>query len=191
MTSPTIAASQFAINRHTADSILSHFEGSWDELVEMVSSCWGQQKPGYRDGVVLVPVPADRFKSTIVFLREGDRLEGEFRARQRGEKPRRTTWVVRDGEGKQDAVAVDIVLYRADVLEEDGDRSSDAEWEIISVNARISEEDAPMDPGTLMANHFKASGGTATNMTPEEFEAALRESFTYWADKGKIGPSRP
>jgi hypothetical protein len=31
-----------------------------------------------------------------------------------------------------------------------------------------------------MANHFKADGGTSTLMTPEQFEAALRESYNFW-----------
>lgn len=45
-----------------------------------------------------------------------------------------------------------------------------------------------MSPGILMANHFQISGGTATHMTREQFEAALRRSFLYWRDKGKIAP---
>lgn len=185
---PTIAVSQFARDRHVADSRFSHFEGSWGDLVHRTLTYWPHHKPGYRDGVVLVPVAPEGFKSSIVTLQEGDRIEGHYTARRKGETPRRASWIVRDGAKKDDAVAVDIVLYRADVLEEDGDRSTDADWEIITVNARITEEEAPMKAGTLMANHFKADGGTATNMTPEEFEAALRKSFEYWSDKGMIGP---
>ncbi len=92
-------------------------------------------------------------------------------------------------EGKSLARRVDVVLYRHDVLAENNEQSSDAEWEIVSVNGLPTEDEAPMSPGTLMANHFQISGGTATHMTSEQFEAALRRSFLYWRDKGRIAPA--
>jgi len=82
--------------------------------------------------------------------------------------------------------AVDIVLYRKDVLEEGNEQTTGADWDIISINGRITEEDAPIHPDTLIANHFQLSGGTATNMTPEKFEKQLRISTLYWKNKAML-----
>jgi hypothetical protein len=43
---------------------------------------------------------------------------------------------------------------------------------------------------TLIANHFELDGGTATGMSPEEFEWALRESVLFWKDKALLAPRR-
>ena len=183
---PTIAVSAF-VRRQTAASAYTHFEGEWSEVLERVRAGFHRAKPGYRDGVVLVPVPPEGFYTGIVQLVAGDRLVGRYVPRHPGEEPRKETFVVRS-EGKSPAKRVDVVLYRHDVLAEDNEQSSDAEWEIISVNGLPTDDEAHMSPGTLMANHFQISGGTATHLTPEQFEAALKESFLYWRDKGQIAP---
>lgn len=187
-TKQIIAVSNF-VKRQTPESSYSHYTGSWEGLRNMVEHEFaaGKAKPGYRDGVVLVPVPAEGFFSAVVTLDEHDILVGGFEARQPGEEPRKVVRVDPGaGHGKESAKHVDIVLYRHDVLAENNEQSSDAEWEIISVNARITDEEMPMDPDTLMYNHFELSGGTATGMSDSEFVAALRKSFTYWRDKAMV-----
>ncbi len=179
-----IAVSEF-VKRQTPESEFTHFDGGWAKLVHMVQATFSQAKPGYRDGVVLVPVPPGRFLTGIVQLQEGDKLVGDYKARKAGEEPRKTTRVVSYA-GKQPCKGVDVVLYRHDVLVETGEASCDAEWEIISVNGRISEEDQPIAPGTLMANHFELDGGTATGLSDSEFVAKLRESVLYWKDKAMM-----
>lgn len=183
---PSIVVSQF-VRRQTPASAYTHFDGEWSEVRERVRANFHRAKPGYREGVLLVPIPPDGFYTGIVTLEVGDRLVGRYVPRHPGEEPRKETFVVRK-EGKSPAKRVDVVLYRHDVLAETNEQSSDAEWEIISVNGLPTEDEAPVSPGTLMANHFQISGGTATGMTPELFEAALRKSFLYWRDKGKIAP---
>ena len=179
---PNIEVSHF-VQRQTAASRFSHYTGSWEEVRKLATDCFDQAKPGYREGVLLVPVPAEGFLSGVVTLKEGDTLQGSFEARQDGEEPRKN--VQTKGE-KQPAKHVDIVLYHADVLDENNERSSDAEWEIISINARITDEEMPMHPSTLMYNHFEMSGGTATEMSDGEFVSALHKSFAYWRDKSFV-----
>lgn len=179
----TIAISNF-VRRQTPESQFSHWNHFDEGLLGIVQSNMDKAVPGYKPGVILVPVPPEGFFSNVVHLKDGDMLIGFYAPRRPGEVPRKQMFVL-NGE-KMPAARVDVVLYHHDVLAENNDQSSDAEWEIISVNAEVSDggQPAPMTAGTLMANHFQESGGTATGMSAEEFEDALKTSRTYWNDKG-------
>jgi len=182
---PLVKCSDFVM-RQTQGSEFSHYEGHWVELEALVEANWSRQNLGYREGVILVPVEPDQFFTSIVQLKPGDRLEGEYKSRREGEEPRKSIGVA--GGKKMPAKSVEIVCYAAHVLDEDGDRSTDAEWEIVSVNASPFEEgvEVPMGVGTLLANHFHLDGGTETNMTPEQLVDALHKSVLFWKDKARI-----
>lgn len=199
MSTPDVAFSAF-VRRQTPTSGFSHTTLSEEEVLRRIRANWDKRQPGYRDGVVLVPVEPDGFYTPIVTLKEGDKLAGVYAPRKAGEEPRKRVFLdLREEEKasrKSPAVRVDIVLYHADVLaedngntmvERDGIRQPIAEWEIISINASPTIEAVPMTVGTLLANHFHISGGTATNMTAEQLVEKLRESFLYWKDKAMVG----
>ncbi len=185
----TIQISQF-VRRQTKDSEFSHFEGGNTALLILVSKNWDQRKQGYREGVVLVPILDEwaqkKFYCGVCKLEEGDKLSGAYKARQPGEKPRKSTYKV--GGEKIQAKAVDVVCYYKDVLAEGNERSSEADWEIISINARPSIEEMPISTGALIANHLQLSGGTKTNMSDEDFVKQLRISQAYWSDKALVEP---
>lgn len=183
------------VKRQTPDSEFSHFTGPWGELVELVEKNLNNYRSGYRRGVILVPVPPTKFMSAIRTLREGDKLTGEFKARAKGEAPRKSVRVAGD---KSPAKSAFIVLYSSNVLAEDGSNelplgpegpAGEQHWEIISINASPQKGDIPINPDTLMHNHFGSSGGTATNMTDGKFVAALKESFLYWKNKELVRPN--
>ena len=172
-------------SRQTPESRFSHFEGTEQELLELVFENFHQSKEGYRDGVRLVTVSPDCFKSGVVQLNKGDVLQGTFEARKEGEVPRKV--VTTTGRQKLPARYVEIILYRRDVLEEDPNYTAAADWEIISINASPTNKAVPIPPSALIANHFKMSGGTNTKYTAFEFEEALRESVMFWYDKAMCG----
>lgn len=172
------------VRRQTESSSFTHWNLSDEEVLARVNANFSQAKKGYREGVVLVPVPADGFFSSVVKLNPGDQLVGEFKSRRAGEEPRKT---IHAKGNKLPAKLVDVVLYHRDVLAENGDNSTDAEWEIISINGNPENEELPILPETLIANHFELSGGTATNMSDSEFVAALKTSALYWKDKAMVG----
>jgi hypothetical protein len=200
--------------RHTKESRFSHYAGSVEEVLELVKEAWEKVtrlleeipwkndefynwlkhnpnweenrtvKEGFRDGVILITVPSKKFYSGIVKLNEGDELTGEFKARREGEIPRKQ--IGAKGASKLPAAQTDIVLFRSDVLAEDGDNtleSSEDNWEIISINASPVDGEVPINPETLCANFYGDDGGTDTKMTDADFVEALRESREFWRDK--------
>jgi hypothetical protein len=186
----TIVGINSFVKRQTASSRFSHFEGTDDELLVLVQQGWEQAKPGYRDGVLLIPVKPSGFFSGVVKLEEGDTLTGSFEARREGEKPRKT--VTASSRSKMPAQTVEIVLYNSTVLAEDEDNElpvGEDSWEVISINASPELHEPPINPNVLMHNHFGSSGGTKTNLTDEDFVAMLRQSFVYWSDKAMADTS--
>jgi len=177
------------VRRQTAESEFTHYDGSEADLLYHIELSMdlrrGGISPGYREGVILVEVPPDNFYTGVVELKEGDKLVGEFKSRSEGEEPRKSTHVIRETK-KIPAKRVQVVLYGHDVLEEDEGAETDAEYEVIAINGHPTDELAPIATMTLMHNHFGSDGGTATNMTPEEFESQMRESFNYWKNKAMV-----
>jgi len=189
--------------RQTEESRFSHFTGTDEKLLEAVAINWPRRTEGYREGVILVPVPPaatfhsdgsrDIFYSGVVQLEEGDHLYGSYEPRKKGETPRKTVSVESDRPTKIPAKSVEIVLYASELLAEDGDNERPAEvgnWEIISINASPEIEPTPITPTTLMHNHFRQEGdvgATESNLSNEEFVKLLEKSFLYWRDKTMIG----
>ena len=172
------------VKRQTIDSRFSHFDGTWDQVVDMVRQNWDSRRSSYRDGVVIVTVPVDGFYSGVVLLGPGDELSGGFESRRPGESPRK--FVVAAGRRKARAKSVDVILYSSCVLSEDNDNQlppDEGNWEIISINASPTVGAMPIDPMVLMHNHFGSDGGTETGLSDHNFVSMLRESFLFWRDK--------
>lgn len=180
---PDIFINSF-VRRQTEFSPFSHWIISDNELIQRIQDNFDNQSKGYRDGVILVQIPPEGFFSSIIQLKENDKLIGCFTPRQTGEFPRKSTYVIGN---KSPAKRVDVVLYHHNVLIEKQENESDKEWEIVCVNACPTDEPSPIPPDTLIANHFELSGGTKTNMSDSEFVNALRESVNYWKDKSLVG----
>lgn len=180
------------VRRQTAESGYSHWTITDEELLARIQANLPKAKPGYRDGVVLVPVPPQGFYTSTVVLQDGDHFVGEYVARRPGEEPRKSTYVATNKFGekleKVEAKSVNIVLYSHNVLMLNHENESSADYEIISINAEPTDEEAPIPTGALIANHFELSGGTATNLTDSEFVALLRKSVLYWKDKSLVSP---
>lgn len=174
------------VRRQTSESGFSHWEIPDSVLLERIQRNFDKKKIGYREGVVLVPVEPDGFFSGIVQLQDGDRMVGEYKARREGEEPRKSSYALKGK--KLPAKSVWIVLYNHSVLIEKNENESEAEWEIVSINASPTDEEPPIPTGALIANHLELSGGTSTNMTDSEFVSLLRKSMEFWKDKALACP---
>jgi hypothetical protein len=170
-----VAAGEF-VKRQTPESGFSHFEGSWETLEKMTENVMRFPhcvRQGYKDGVLLVDLDPFQFRSAIVRLDEKSKISATYSPRRLGEAP-----FIRLGvkANKQPAKYASVVLYRADVLEENNERQTDAEWEIVCVKARVTEEEEPMDPYTMARNFLHLKGGTKGDFTAEQFA----QSIVYW-----------
>lgn len=174
----TIGINALAL-RQTQDSKYSHYMGTQEELVSLVEGNFNQAKPGYRDGVVLVPVPAEGFFSGVVEVVPDTPLKAEFSARRKGEEP--YIQVVAVGGEKLPAKAVEVICYRHDVL--GSDASTGAEWEVVSINARPTDEPEPPTPVAMARNLLELPGGTKATYTAEEFARAI----IYWSRRAMRG----
>lgn len=191
---PTIAFSGF-VRRQTKWSPHSYTDLPDEEVLRRVQAHFAEALPGYRPDVLKVPVEPDGFYSSTVTLKYGDSLRGQYTPRADGEMCRKGVQVV--GGDKTPAKYVEIILYSHAALQEDGGASTDADWEIISINASACAGPEPIPMEALLYNYFhedsSGDGGTAMpGTTPEQFVALLRESFMFWRDRARAaGPLPP
>lgn len=191
---PNIIVSDFCKSRQTVDSGLSYYAGTADQLVEITLNNWPNKRWGYRGengGIVEVDIPAafiDSFYSGVITLNNGDDLVGNFNSRVDGEEPR-LSYYSKDGRPTV-ALSGYIVLYQSAVLEHPSlDPNDPNNWEIITINCAPTLEPTPINPWTLMHNHFGSDGGTDTNMSNDIFVKSLQEAFVYWKDKAMCNSS--
>lgn len=174
--------------RQTTDSPFSHSEKKWETIIDEACANFDNANPGYRDGVILIPLPIDQMFSGVCLLEEGAELSGTFESRGNDETPRRNVRAVLGQ--KLPAKKAFAVCYSSIVLAEDGSNElvpEEGNWEIISLNASPTESEEPIHPETLMHNHFRSIGGTATELSDSEFVSLLREGFAFWKDKAMCG----
>lgn len=175
-TMPTIAINSFCRSNHTT-SKGSHYAGSEESLLALVATAWADRKPGFTDGVWEVTVPPEGFFAGVVSLVVNPKavLHASFRPRREGESP------VLDVRGeaclKHPASLVRIICYSHDLLAADGDNSTDAEFEVVTILAEPTGEAGPMPPITMARNFLGIAGGTNSEFSAEDF--AL--SIIYWA----------
>lgn len=175
MFSKKVACGEF-VKRQTPESGYSHFEGTWEELEKIVldSMCDPSNiHQGYKDGVLLVNVPPTWFQSAIVKLDESSKLTANYAPRRVGEAP---FIRVSAKAKKQWAKYAQVVLYRWDVLAENNERETDAEYEVVCIKARVTTEEEPMDPYTMARNFLHLAGGTKGDFSAEDFA----KSIVYW-----------
>lgn len=172
-------ASDF-VKRQTANSQFAHFSGSWEQLETMVEANRPKAVQGYKLGVFLVPLPPEGFFTSIVKLTSDDMLGAAFKARREGEDPYIQVYAV--GE-KMPAKKVDIVIYSKEVLAENNENSTDADYEIVSINASpFPDREVPMDPVTMMRNFLHKAGGTKGEFSAQQFA----ESIEFWSQHALV-----
>ena len=134
---------------------------------------------GYRDGVIIIKSSDydfyKHFKCSIVKINEKTNLKCKLTKRI----PNEESYIqIRALNGERlNTVAVEIILYRKDVLKETNENSTDNDWELVAFHA-IPEgiENLPMKPATMMRNQLQLKGGTKARYSSEQWA----ESIRFW-----------
>lgn len=178
---PLVGVSEF-VKRQTADSTFTHYFGTWEELRRLTENSlkYGEPQPGYRDGVVLIDVCTDKFCTYTNYpMFEEMGLSAEW-AKTPGREHEPAKLQVKILEPKIPCKFVDIVLYKKEVLEEDGDEATGATWDIVSINGRLNDKIPPMKALTIVRNWLHLPGGTKMKgKTAEDVLEMLCESILY------------
>ena len=83
------------------------------------------------------------------------------------------------------AGSVDLVLYSHKVLLENDENTTDADWELVSINAIPDGEDTmPIAPVTMMRNQLNLAGGTKALYSTEEWA----KSVQFWQKYASLNP---
>ncbi len=180
-----IGVSEF-VKRQTKDSTFTHYNGDWQELADLTEKYFDDAvhySKGYREGVYLVHMPkhvVDQFFTFDAYpMFEGMKMDAQW-AKVSGREHEPAKLQITILEPKIPCRFVDIVIYRKDVLEEDGDNVTGADFDIVSINGRLAKDPPPIDPMTLVRNWLHLKGGTEMKgTTPEEMLEKLCESILY------------
>tara|TARA_Y100001968_G_C19235188_1_gene656529 strand:+ start:125 stop:697 length:573 start_codon:yes stop_codon:yes gene_type:complete len=134
--------------------------------------------PGYREGVCLVRAHkkySKYFFCPLVKITSSTKLSSVVVKRRDNENH---YIQIRALNGTPvDAFHVDFILYRHDVLAENNEQTTDADWELISFNVLPKDLDSmPMGPVTMMRNQLELPGGTAAHYSSNEWA----ESINFW-----------
>ncbi len=161
----------------TFDEIAKHAE------YQMIKEKYSE---GYRDGVRIVHADQSIIKDFIcpyVKLNKNTKLISKLTRRREKEE-----FYIQTRALNGDRVVtgnVDLILYRKDVLEENDERSTNHEWELISFNAiPIGIEYLPMGVVTMMRNQLNLIGGTRARYSTEEWAY----SVDFWQKYAPLEP---
>jgi len=168
----------------TYSTTLSFEDVANDAQVQMAK---GSFEEGYRDGVRIVLSSAEfanQFVCPFVKIEEDTELISSVVKRQEGEAPYIQTRAKNGTPLK--AGRVEYILYRHDVLAENDEQSTNADWELISIHT-IPEgvEKLPMGPVTMMRNQLELKGGTKAHYSSEEWADAVK----FWQEYAALNDS--
>lgn len=180
----TVGLSKFVM-RQRKDSIFTHYSKTWSELINITEEQFQLNNftKGYRDGVIIVHIPSIVTRFFYTFsnfpMFEGMKLKAEYK-RVEGREHEPAKVCISIEETKQSCNYVDVILYRSDVIEEDGERNTMCNWEIVSINGRLNKEPVPMSSLTIVRNWKHLVGGTEMKgAKPKDVLESLCQSILY------------
>ncbi len=185
-----IGCSEFYRSQSRAAVGNSYTTLSEDELLQLICEQWHLRVPGFGESdvtrKVLVPITMTQnfFCPPRVKLQMGLPLHARVMMRQAGEDPHVQVYTTPEdaksfGYSPKVATMVDVVCYHKDaLLENNGQRTHDTEWEIVTLLCSTGEGD-PMTPLTMARNYLKKPGGTWSNYSATDLAEAIWNSAKH------------
>ena len=166
------------VYRQTKNSGKTYLENfSFIELASHAEKQLNDKKftNGYRDGVILVNAATEilhHFICPFVKISKNTKLI----ATQVRRRPEEEYYIqIRAKNGKPLITgAVELILYRHDVLAETNEQSTNSDWELISFHAIPKGlNHMPMGPITMMRNQLQLIGGTKGTYKSEDWARSI------------------
>ena len=161
---------------------------SFDQIANHASTQMQNKiyRDGYRDGVRIVKAD-DSIKSDFICpfvkLNSSINLISKLVYRREGEEPYIQVRAINGS--PVETGKVELIVYRHDVLAENNENTTSADWELISINAIPKGLDKlPMGPVTMMRNQLNLAGGTKASYTNDEWA----ESVRFWQKYAALNP---
>jgi len=186
----SIAMNEYAL-RQTAESNYSHYEGSFEDLCSLAVKHSSYRVILHEDedgGIVAkitIPGYEKGFFSAETQLEPGMEITGKFEPRKDDEYPYISHRAVAGI--KVPAEETDLILYNHIKLARKGENTTDAAWEIVSINAKRKKDENDNrlpHPVTMMRNHCDLPGGTKTKYTGDQFAKSIQQ----WLGGGPEAP---
>lgn len=181
----TLGMSEFARERHQQGTGNSFFDITEPNLIDRTIRFWDKRYPGQGETTlerkVVVPVDPIGFWISMTDIQDGLPLRAEVVRRQPHEDPYVEVFIDTDDARKlglsyTPAKYCNIVCYSAEaLLENNGTRSTDCEWEIVAILASNKPIES-MPPLTMARNFLQKAGGTKSIYSAEEFANAIYEN---------------
>ena len=151
----------------TFDEIAKHAEQ------QMIRNAYTE---GYRKGILVVNADntiRENFICPFVLIKQDTLLISKLVKRQEHEEPYIQTRALNGSLLKTGKV--ELILYSNDVLKEKNENTTDAQWELISINS-VPEgiNKMPMGPVTMMRNQLNLSGGTKAFYSSNEWANSVK-----------------
>jgi len=182
-----IGWSRFAKHRHQKGMGFSYFDGSDSNLFYLIRKNWDKRVKGDGadsiDDVCIVPINPEKFVSSTIHIDDVEELSVKKTRRQ----PNEHYFAKVEAIGKtMPCKFAKVVLYSSqELLKNGGDRSCDADWEIVCIIASSIEKE-PIKPLAAARNMLNKPGGTYRKYTAEY----LCESIWYWSQHVSIKAER-
>ena len=186
----TIGWSDFAKERHVRGTGFSFSSLTNEEVLDLVRVNWVWATPGTGETdltrKILVPVPAENFHSSTILINDPIPVSAKVTRRSSDEDPFVQNYITPQQADDLNlepefAIYVSVVCYSAAALEENDERSTNCDWEIIAIVASPVENE-PMTPLAMARNMLDKEGGTKSEYTAEEFA----EAIYYWSQRVRI-----
>ena len=143
---------------------------------------------GYRKGIRIIKLDKSYVNKVFcpyVRITKDIKLISKLVKRIEGESPYIQTRALNGSPSK--AGSVDLILYSHHVLLENNENTTDADWELISINAiPEGEETMPIGPVTMMRNQLELVGGTKALYSTEEWA----KSVLFWQKYASLHPAK-
>ena len=171
------------VKRQTAENMKTFTKDlSFDQIAQHAEDQYlkGNFRKGYRKGVIIIDVLEDfihHFKCPFTKITDNTKLKAQVTRRRINESP---YIQLRASNGKLlETGSVELILYSHDILLENNEQSTDAEWELISFHAIPKGiKKMPMGPVTMMRNQLELEGGTKGYYKSEHWA----ESVRFWQE---------